>query len=168
MKALLWLPLLAGACAWADEAADRAAISRVIGALNETPQRAELFTADADGRSVPDQLRGKRLLYRVRWPAGNPMPSSPSDHPTVTISHEVWGEAAINFPGVDSITFEEMVNPRIVSGAMRFITPDVALANGACRYNGDSAATQSTPLLFVMKREGGDWKIASLRVLAQR
>jgi hypothetical protein len=86
----------------------------------------------------------------------------------VTISHEVWGEAAINFPGVGSITFEEMVNPRIVSGAMRFITPDVALADGACRYNGDSAATQSTPLLFVMKREGGDWKIASLRVLAPR
>jgi hypothetical protein len=95
------------------------------------------------------------------------MPSPPSDHPTVTTSHEVWGEAAINFPGVGSITFEE-VNPQIVSGAIRFITPDVALADGACRYNDDSAATQSTPLLFVMKREGGDWKIASLRVLAPR
>ena len=170
VKALLWLPLLFGACAWADEAADRAAIGRAIGALNEFPQRADLFTADADGRSVLEQLsKGERLVYQMRPRAGDPVPSSSSDHPTVTISHEPWGEATINFPGIGPLTASvEMLNPHMVSSAIRFITPDVALADGVCTHKDDSTTTQTTPVLFVMKKEGDDWKIASLRVLAPR
>lgn len=166
MKALLWLPLLFSA-AWADEAADRTAIVRAIAALNEFPQRTELFTADADGRSVLEQLwKGKRLVYRVR--TTDAASSWASDRPTVIISHEPWGEATINFPGMGGMPGVEILNPRIVSLAVRFITPDVALADGAFTYEDGSAPAQTTPLLFVMKKQADDWKIASIRVLAPR
>lgn len=39
--------------------------------------------------------------------------------------------------------------------AIRFITPDVALADCTLR---------SRPILIVLRREGPDWKIASVRV----
>lgn len=87
------------------------------------------------------------------------MRSSSSDHPTLVISHEPWGEATINFPGV------EIVNPRIESRTVRFITPDVALADGVCTYRDFNGHAETTPLLFVMKKEGERWKIASIRLL---
>ena len=149
MKAILCL-LIVGITAWAD---DRTAIARVIAALNEFPQRAELFTADTDAPAVLKQLRrGKRVAYR---------PLRSSDHPTVTISHEPWGEVTINFPNMGV----EILNPKVVSRTIRFITPDVALADGACTYGADGTDVQTTPLLFVMKKDRANWKVASLRVL---
>jgi hypothetical protein len=63
----------------------------------------------------------------------------------------------------------ELTNPRVASRAIRFITPDVALVDGACSYRVDVSNTQTTPLLLVMKKGKEDsWKIASLRLLAQR
>ena len=151
MKALLWL-LLFAFCGWADEAADRTAIARSIAALNELPQRPGLFTADSDAPAALEELRrGERVAYR-------PLPSSA--HPTVTISHEPWGEATINFPK----TGMEILNPKIVSFTIRLITTDVALVDGACTYT-DGIDFQTSPLLFVMKKSGDDWTVASLRVL---
>ena len=66
VKTILCLPLLFGA-ARADESADRTAIAATVAALNESPQRTELFTTDADAHSVLDQLwKGKRLVYRMQ------------------------------------------------------------------------------------------------------
>jgi hypothetical protein len=79
------------------------------------------------------------------------------DHSNVTISHEPWGEAAIN-----------LMSPRILIAAIRFITPDVALADATRTHKVDDGTTQTIPLLFVMKREGENWKIASVYVLASR
>ncbi len=77
----------------------------------------------------------------------------------MTISKEPWGEARINFPAIE---------PRTTNRSITFVTPDVALAEGAFAYLDGAPTGQSTPLLFVMKWEGGDWKVASLRVLAPR
>jgi hypothetical protein len=154
MKALVGLLFLVSASAFADDATDRAAIARTVAAINQSPQRPDIFTGDADGRSVPEELsRGKTPSFQVRSPSPDP--------DAVVVSREPWGEATIQFrPAV-----VEMKNPRIVSGAIRFITADVALADGTCTYTNESAVTQITPLSFVMKKEGDVWKIASLRVL---
>jgi len=137
MRVLFCLQAFFACCALADEAAERSAIRRVIDALNERPVRAEIFTADSDAR--PGLIR----LEIRSWT------------PTIEISHEPWGEATIYFPfpqpGIESL------NPRFVSTTIRFITPDVALVDGTW---------QTVPLLFVMKKEENDWKIASLRTLA--
>jgi|HubBroStandDraft_1064217.scaffolds.fasta_scaffold162370_3 hypothetical protein len=58
-----------------------------------------------------------------------------------------------------------IVNPRIANGTVRFVTPDVATVEGSyTRRDGDSV--QTTPLLFLMKRDGDVWRIASVRLLA--
>jgi len=169
VKAILYLPLFFAAYASADEAADRMAIGRAIAAVNEVPQRPALFTEDADASSELERLwKVKPLRFRILGPSGDPASSPRVDRPTVTISHEPWGEATINFPGMESLPALEILNPRIASRTIRFITPGVALADGACTYEDGGATTQTTPLLFVMKKEGDNWKIASLRVLAPR
>jgi hypothetical protein len=167
MKALFCLTLLFAAGAWADESADRAAINRAIAQLNQFPVPSALFTADSDAPAELQKLwEVRRPVYRIRlWPL-DAAPSPAADHPTVTISHEPWGEASISFPGVRALPPMEMTNPRIVSRSVRFVTPDVALADGARVYDAGDNSPQTTPLVFVMKKEGDEWKIASLRVLA--
>ena len=59
-------------------------------------------------------------------------------------------------PGRSQMYFE--------ADAIRFVTGDVALADASgTRYS--SMGTQITPAVFILKREGADWKIDSLRVL---
>lgn len=144
MKAPLCLLLVAGFSWAADEPADRAAIGHVIEALNSPIQSTQVFTAGA---------------------TRDPLPDPPSAAPRVVISHEVWGEARIEFPSLDA---GPRFSPRFKVGAIRFLAPDVALADGSRTYVDPSGSTQSTPLLFVMKKEGDSWKIAAMRVLARQ
>ena len=168
VKAIFCVPLLFASYALADEAADRVAIDRTIAALNEHPQRTTLFTQDADASSELARLpKARPLSPRALGPAADPEPLPRADQPTVTISKDPWGEVTINFPGTVSLRPVNIVGPRIVSGAIRFITSDVALADGAWTYD-DGAVMRSVPLLFVTKREEDTWKLAALRVLAPR
>jgi hypothetical protein len=160
VKAILCLPICAALCFAADEAADRAAIERTIASLNVNvvAPHGPLFTDDAT--SELDRLPSVKPVA-IR-------PVAPSAGPKVTISHdEIWGEATIDW-GLPSLEFlMELLNPRITCGAIRFITSDVALADGNWKYE-NGPATETIPLLFVMKNEAGVWKIASLRLLAPR
>jgi hypothetical protein len=166
VKAILCLGFLVAAYAYADEATDRLAINRTVAALNDFPQRAALFAQDSDAPSELARLPAVRPWSSPlpRLP-GDPALVPPADGPTVTISKDPWGEATINFPVL--LPRAGILAPRIASGHIRFITPDVALADGDCLYD-DGVVMRSVPLLFVMKREGENWKIASLRVLAAR
>jgi len=162
MRPILGLLLLFSGSGSADGTTDSAEINHVIAQLNLFPRPMDLFTRDADGRSVPEELRkGRPFVYRVeaapRDTGGSP--SSPPS-PRLVISHEPWGEASIT--PAESRASVEIVNPRIETQSTRFITPDVALVDGHCTY-ADTA--QKIPLLFVMKKQQGAWKIASIRVL---
>jgi len=149
VNAILWLPLLLASYASADEAADRVAIDRTIAALNESPLPAGVFTKGASSElgQLPDAP-----AFRISRPAGD------LSRPTITISHEPWGEATISLPA-------ESLNPRIVSDRTRLITPDVAVADGRWTYQ-EGATTRTIRLLFVMRKDSDGWKIATARVLA--
>jgi hypothetical protein len=178
VKAILCLPLFFVACASADEAADRVAIGRAIATLNELPRPTALFTEDANASTelewLPkvNPLAFRMARFRILEPPGDPVSLLQADHPTVTISHEPWGEATIDFPCTEYLIKAlqarrlEILNPRMGSRTIRFVTTDVALVDGAWTYEDDGATTRTTPLLFVMKKERGNWKIASIRVLA--
>ncbi len=56
--------------------------------------------------------------------------------------------------------------PRIVIQSVRFITPEIALVDAANTQYGSTILVRRVPVLFVMKKEARDWRIASLRVLA--
>jgi hypothetical protein len=152
---VLPLVLLGWTLAWGDEAVDRTAIAETIASLNRPAAQALLFTSDSDARTELNKLwSGKKPTYVVRQNAGQPK---------VVISSEPWGEAQIVFP----VPVVEATNPRFVGGAVRFLSDDVALAEGSL-VERTGEERQSTPLLFILKREGADWRIASMRVLAAR
>jgi hypothetical protein len=60
--------------------------------------------------------------------------------------------------------WSELPMPGMLVEAIRFVTPDVALVNAANAQYGAAMLTR-IPVLFVMKKEGTEWKIASLRLL---
>jgi len=157
VNAILCLWLLSATYVMAEEPADRTAIERTIAGLNELPRRATLFTDEANASA--ELARLPKVPRRLK-PHGDP------PKPTVTISHEPWGEATIDFPAMANPTMD-IVNPRIAGGPVTFITPESALVDGTWTYN-DGSMLQTIPMFFVMKKEGADWKIASLRVVAPR
>jgi hypothetical protein len=149
---MLLFPLAFVSFALADEVADRAAIDHTIAALNEFPLSTGLFV-DEVSSDLARLPKVNPLEYRALVPTVQRL--------SVTISHEPLGEARIDLqPAV------EILNPHTGSGAVRFLTPDIAVVDGNWTYkNGET--TEITPLFFVMKREGDVWKIASLRLLAR-
>jgi hypothetical protein len=133
MKTIICISLVFAALGWADEAADRTAIERVIGALNDqtgADQKRSLFTVDA--AKDFDRLTH---LDRGMLPA--------SDRP--------WSE---------------VTTPHIVVQSIRLITPDVALVDAANTQYGSTVVVRRAPVLFIMKKETKDWRIAAVRVMA--
>jgi len=135
VKLILCFPLFCAVGLWADEAQSRAAINKVIAALNDPVQRAGLFTKDADSSVDLDRLVDLHIKNCLSFGVG---------------------------VGIDE-TWTELTVPRIVSGNIRFITPDVAIVDGASTIRGALTLTRSVPLLFVMKKEGAEWRISALR-----
>jgi hypothetical protein len=58
----------------------------------------------------------------------------------------------------------EISVPKIVVHAVQFITPEVALVDAANAQYG-SNMVRSVPILFVLKRQGDDWRIAAYRII---
>jgi hypothetical protein len=54
--------------------------------------------------------------------------------------------------------------PRMVIQSIRFVPPDVAMADAADTQFG-TTMSRRIPVLLVMRKEGAEWRIASLRVL---
>ena len=123
---------------------DWTAISGIITGL--TPSHPDLASL-ADSETAIAELRTV-LVCLVSYRR--------SSKPTVEISHEPWGEVTINF-GVDQ-------GAKIYCGPVRFVTPDVALADASAGAQQGIASVKR--MLFVMRRVGGEWKIASARILA--
>jgi hypothetical protein len=138
MKAILFLPLFLAIALQADEAQDRAAINKVIAALNDPSERANLFTKDADSA-----VNFARLIDLHRLPA--PFLGC------VVGMNETW---------------TQLTAPRVVSERIRFVTQDVATVDGASTIDGAITLTRRVPLLFVMRKEGAEWRISAVRVLA--
>jgi hypothetical protein len=141
MKSIMLAVLFASGVWAADEVADRAAIEKTIGALSVAPLREDLFTADFDGRAEMARL------------AETPRMVEADAKPTVVISKEPWGEATITMQGLTVRAMSVIVIRKI-----RFLAPDVVMVDGVGRG----------PVLLVLKKYGTDWKIASLRILAEK
>ena len=134
---ILSFSLLCAFGLWADEAQDRTAIDKVIATLNDPVQRAGLLARDVDSSVDFDRLID---LHRKH-------PLAPG---VVIGMNEPWTEFTV---------------PRVVSGTILFITPSVAIVDGASTIRGAVTLAPSVPLLFVVKKEGTEWRIRAVRVL---
>jgi hypothetical protein len=58
----------------------------------------------------------------------------------------------------------EVTSARVVIRSIRFITSEFAMVDCTNTQYGSAIMAQITPVLLVMKKDGAQWKIASLRV----
>ncbi|MGA2574838.1 MAG: hypothetical protein ABSH24_02325 [Bryobacteraceae bacterium] len=137
MKLILCLSLFCAVGLWADEAQDRAAIDKAIAALNDPVRRAGVLTQDVDSGVDFDRLVD--LHRNKRLCLG-----------VVIGMNEPW---------------TALTAPQVVSGSIRFITPYVAIVDGASVIRGAATLDRRVPLLFVMKKAGAEWRISAIRVL---
>lgn len=119
--------------AWADSAADHAAIERIVkavfaGASTGRPV-STLFAADADSEYERLKQLDEQLVAQAKEP------------------------------------LSEVTVPHVVIRSIRFVTPDVALVDAANTQYGSMILQTRIPVLLVLRREGIDWRIVSLRVL---
>ncbi|MGA2739085.1 MAG: hypothetical protein ABSG65_16725 [Bryobacteraceae bacterium] len=137
MKSILCLALLCALGLWADEFQECAAIDKAIATLNDPVRRANVLATDADSSVDFDRLIDlhRKDLRPFRVVIG---------------LHEPWTELTV---------------PRVVSGSIRFIASDVAIVDGASTIRGAVTLVPRVPLLFVMKKAGGSWRISAVRVL---
>lgn len=137
VRLILCFSLFCAVGLWADEAQERAAIDKVIAALNDPVRRAGLLAGDVDSGVDFDRLVD---LHRKNSPS-----------PGVVIG--------MNEPWV------ELTAPRVVSGRIRFITADIAIVDGASTIREAVTLAPRVPLLFLMKKAGAEWRIVTVRVL---
>jgi hypothetical protein len=139
VKIVLGLAIVLASAVWADEAADRAAIEATVSALNTSPAPSNIFTADFPNAAALQGIRQQGVA--IQTPGG-----------TLVISREPMGEATwYPAPGT-------AIAPRFVTRSVTFVAADTAVV---------VAAYGPQPVLFVVKREGTDWRIASFRVLPE-
>ncbi len=148
MKSIIIASVLFASAVWAaDEVADRAAIESMITAFSLMPGRDALYTSDFN--------RGELVRFGkapVAATEDGAIPITIEGVPgTVVISKEPMGEAEWFPPGVQG-----RLNLVTVK-RIRFVTVDVAIVD----------VVRNGPGLIVMKRVGTDWKIASVRRLAE-
>ena len=133
MRVIICLAALFAIMLKADEVTDRAAIDAVIEAVNNPLQRTRLFTKDLDSTVNFDRLIDLHLASSATVPVGTPEP---------------W---------------RLLTEPHIVSGAIRFITPDVAMVDAASTVRGAVTLAETVPLLFILKKEQAGWRINAVR-----
>jgi len=140
MKSIIIASVLFAGGVWAaDEVADRAAIENTIRAFSVMPGRAGLLTSDFDREEIKAVSTESGAIPIV-------IDGVPG---TVVISKEPMGEADWFPAGVHASI--------ITIRKIRFLTPEVAMVD----------AVGKGPMLIVLKKVGTDWKIASLRRLAE-
>jgi hypothetical protein len=176
MRLVLCLSILmASSAGAADEAADRAAIEKVISTLNSAPGSPGLFTDDFGDGAVLTSLGVYRDSPRdsprdgpaVTIPVAAPESGQPTIHVSVgeismCVSHDPMGELG-PCGGMDRSGSAPA--SRFIIQSLRLITPEVALVDAV--HNREFAGlSRRSPVLLVLRREGGVWKIASLRVMA--
>jgi len=160
MRLVLCLSILvASSSAWAaDEAADRAAIEKVISTLNSAPGSPGLFTEDFGDGAVLTSLGVYRsaAIRQDAIPLGVPC-QAPEVWPELGCPPQTrsGGQSTVGLPAPPA---------HFVIQSIRLLTPDVALVD-ALNERGGAGALRHSPVLLVLRKDGAVWRIASLRVM---
>ena len=65
---------------------------------------------------------------------------------------------------LDRFAGQEMSQVYFEATAIRFVTPDVAFVDATASQYGSTIMKRSMRAVFVMKREGGAWRISVMRI----
>lgn len=136
MRVILCTAIIFATIGRADEAKGRIAINKIIEAINDPVQRPTLFTKDADSTVQFGRLIDLHLRSSRNVGVGG--------------------------VGIDE-RWRVLTVPRVVSGSIRFITPEVAIVDGASVIREAVTLVETVPLLFVLKKEQAVWRICAVR-----
>src|SRR4051794_37640652 len=114
-RRILWLLAVAPVCLFADERSDRDAIQNAIGALHERQSRGETIPSDPMALAEFQKLLGGKALQWQTRP-GVPRPLA------IGAQHGMFSRtpAKVQAPAI------ELKNPRVVPGAVEFVSDDEA------------------------------------------
>jgi hypothetical protein len=161
LKVFLCLTVLVASPVWANETTERAAIEATVAALNTSPSQSTLFTGNF---ANADDLQ--RFLVQagpvIEWSLPADGVVVRTEAATLTISREPMGEATLHLPPANSFALK-----RFVTRSITFISPDISVVVAIYERQFEPAASKRVPVLFVLRREGSEWHIASFRVLAE-
>ena len=138
MTAMWWIGLVL--LALADDPSERAAMNRLMDLLNDSQLRMSAFCGDVDAQAQLDGLVG------IHAQVVNP--SEPSLQRMIGV-YETWSNLTM---------------PTIVAGRVRLMTPQIAILDAASTVNGAVSLRRKVPLRLVLRRQNGDWRIASIRL----
>jgi hypothetical protein len=178
MTGLCWIGLLLLSLAPADEPSERRAIDNLIDRLNQPQQRADVFSSDADPQVELQRLEGINAPAsgdRAGWS----QPTAPTAVAAIgqTDDPVALDHLNITLPGIhaDPQTLRTMIGvnetwsvlttPAIVAGRIQLLTPSAAVVDGASTVDGAMWMRRSVPLRFVLRKQKGDWRIASIGVM---
>jgi hypothetical protein len=168
VRVVLSLAVLFTSVVWADEASDRAAIEATISALNissNNPQtKPEIFTADFPNTSELQRAREPRVTVSanlVSVPENGTKIETPAG--ILVISREPMGEATLYPYPAPNFSGSFTVSPRFKTRSVTFVSPNTAVV--VAEY--ESFAAPNVPALFVLRKDGENWRIASFRSLPE-
>ena len=69
---------------------------------------------------------------------------------------------------LDRFAGQEVSQVYFQATAIRLVTPDVAFVDATASQFGSLIMKRSMPAVFVLKREGGAWRISVMRIAAPR
>ena len=110
------------------------------------------------------------MLAACAW-AGDP--AEDAIRKAIATFNDPQKRATVLAPGADMAPLDRMGGPGVSrvyfeATAIRFVTPDVAKVKASASQYGSLILKRTMPVVFVLKRDGGVWRITALRVGGRR
>jgi hypothetical protein len=106
------------------------------------------------------------VLAACAW-AGDP--ADEAIRKAIATFNDPHTRATVLAPGADIAPLDRMGGQGVSrvyfeATAIRFVTPDVAFVDAAASQYGSVILKRTAPAVFVLKREGGVWRISVMRI----
>ena len=106
------------------------------------------------------------MLAACAW-AGDP--AEDAIRKAIAAFNDPHTRATVLAPGADIASLDRVGGPGVSrvyfeANAIRFVTPYIAKVNASASQYGSLILKRTTPVVFVLKRDGGVWRISALRV----
>ena len=111
------------------------------------------------------------MLAARAWP-GEP-PDADAIRKAIATFNDPRLRATVLAPGADVAPLRRLAGQEVsqvyfAATAIRLVTPDVAFVDAAASQFGSLIMKRTMPAVFVLKREGGAWRISVMRIAAPR
>jgi hypothetical protein len=107
------------------------------------------------------------MLAACAWAGA--VPDSEAIRQAIATFNDPHKRATVLSPGANiaplgRLAGQEVSQVYFEANAIRFVTPDVASVKASASQYGSLILKRTIPVVFVLKREGGAWRISVLRI----